>query len=140
MEQGGPRTTERVAGLFEALCFGDTEAFLAGCTHNVVLRARGSAPAASTTLRGPEIVRWYQALRDLTGDTLNLTIRLVLVDEHVVVLRHEFERDGMRFDYNTANYCVFRDGLLEAWVSYPMDLWDYALAWGTRGIAEPQTV
>jgi ketosteroid isomerase-like protein len=136
MHQGELRSTDRLGGLFEALCLGDSETFLAGCTHDVVLRARGSAPAASTTLSGSQIARWYEALQELTGQSLRLTVRLVLVDEHVVVLRHEFDRDGMRFDYETVNYCVFRDGLLAAWFSSPMNLWDHALAWGTRGMAE----
>jgi hypothetical protein len=76
----------------------------------------------------------------LAGSTLETSVSLVLSGEreNVVLLRYSFERDARMRSYETANLCTFRAGHLVAWFSYPLNLDEYAEAWGIGAVAERQ--
>ncbi len=132
IDRGDTDLTRHLGELFRLLTRGDTAGFLAGCAPDVTLTAWG-AGTGTTILQRCDLPGWLDGLQSLAGGTLASQIQLVFVyhDEHVVLLRHSFERDGVARDYETANRCAFRDGKLLAWFSYPLDARRYKLAWGT---------
>ena len=116
--------------LFEHFARGDLDAFLAGCSDRLILMARGAADEVTMVPRD-RLQAWLGAQDALTGGTLRAQVCLALSmsDEHVVILRHSFVRDGERQSYETINRCSFRYGLLRGWSSLPFDMHEYRRAW-----------
>jgi len=124
--------TNPLGELFECLARRELDAFLAGCSEEMVLTARGVS-AGSTVVTRHEFRVWFESMRALTGETLETEVSLALSmdNEHVVILRHSLWRDGELHSYLTLNRCTFADGLLRGWYSNPMHVLDYCTAWGT---------
>jgi ketosteroid isomerase-like protein len=130
---------DRMHALFAALTAGDLDTFLGSCADDMSLTARGTS-ARTTIVPKREIVNWHQSMEALAGGTLQTSVSLVLADarENVVLLRYNFERGQHTRSYETANLCTFRSGQLVAWFSYPLNLDEYAEAWGIGMLAESQ--
>jgi ketosteroid isomerase-like protein len=130
---------ERLHTLFAALTAGDLDTFLGSCADDMSLTARGTSPRTTIVPKG-EIVNWHQSMEALAGGTLQTSVSLVLSGqrENVVLLRYSFERGQRTRSYETANLCTFRSGRLVAWFSYPLNLDEYAEAWGIGTLVERQ--
>jgi hypothetical protein len=141
MERTVDRRFSRLDQLFGAFASGEWGEFLAGCAKDLVLNVRGTAGPATMVPRS-QIPQWSESTRDLAGGLFRSSVCFILVDENVglVVLQHELERDGVSCHYQTVNHCVLRDDLIATWFCYPMNMGDYAAAWGIRKAPEPQRV
>jgi hypothetical protein len=130
---------DRMHALFGALTAGDLDSFLRRCADDMSLTARGTS-ARTTIVPRREIVNWHRSMEALAGGTLQTSVSLVLADkrENVALLRYSFERGQRVRSYETANLCTFRSGQLVAWFSYPLNLDEYADAWGLGMLAESQ--
>jgi hypothetical protein len=122
---------ERLGSLFAHLVAGDTGGFLAGCASEMTLTARGVVDS-SVIVRRRDVAAWYDGFDTLTGGTLRTAIESVVADavRAVVVLRHDFVREGVARSYRTINFCTLRDDLLLAWFCHPATRASYAEAWG----------
>jgi ketosteroid isomerase-like protein len=130
---------DRLHVLFAALSDGDLVTFLGCCADDMSLTARGTS-ARTTIVPKREIVNWHQSMEALAGSTLETSVSLVLSGEreNVVLLRYCFQRDERMRSYETANLCTFRAGRLVAWFSYPLNLEEYAEAWGIGALSQRQ--
>lgn len=122
---------ERLHSLFAHLVAGDTAGFLAGCTPDMTLTARGVVDT-SVIVRRPGVAGWYEGFNELAGGTLRTEIESVVADDAraVVVLHHAFVLDGAPRSYRTINFCTLRHDLLLAWFCHPATRASYAEAWG----------
>ena len=134
-------TAEWVSDLFVSMMWGSTDDFLARCSDDLVLHARGTH-AATTYVPKPEIPAWYESLKSLAGSAMRSTIEVVRLDESkvIVLLRHTFVRDGIDHDFEMVNDCRFRGTTLTRWSSYPLNLPTFARALGVEGAVTPQLV
>ncbi|HXZ61109.1 MAG TPA: hypothetical protein VEG62_00105 [Acidimicrobiales bacterium] len=116
---------------FGRLAAGDVDDFLESCAHDLVLEARGIL-AETTYVSRRDIPAWYDALRGLTGDTLESSVRMVRSrgERSTVVVRHSFERDGVQHRFDMVNICAFSDALLSQWSSFPLNVPEFACALG----------
>jgi ketosteroid isomerase-like protein len=128
---------ERCHRLFDALAAGDLDRFVAGCTEELVLTARGSDPLTTLVARS-SIPAWYGSMDELAGSTFRSEVRLVLTGEPstVVLLGHSLRRDGVEYRYETVNRCLFRGGRLASWFSQPLRADEYVRAWGIERVGE----
>jgi len=78
----------------------------------------------------------------LVGATIHTEAEVVRVEgtKTVILLRHEFERDGVTHSFAMVNICTFREHLLATWTTYPLNLPDYANALGIHRALVPQLV
>lgn len=53
-------------------------------------------------------------------------------DHGILLLHHEFDRDGEHRAYETAHVCGLRDGLISSWEERPGSMREFEAAWGTR--------
>ncbi len=127
----------RLDQLFGLFVRGHDDAFMAGCTDDLVLNVRGSGGLA-TLVPSAQIPQWHQAKRNLAGGAFQSSVCFIFVTEHegVVVLTHLIERNGVTYRYETVNHCTLRDDLLAAWFSLPMNVTDYARAWDLEPLSE----
>jgi ketosteroid isomerase-like protein len=132
---------ERLEHLFGLFVRDQNDAFLAGCTDDLVLNVRGTAGLATLVPRA-QIAQWHQAKRNLAGGTFHSSICFIFVTEHegVVVLTHRIDRNGVTYRYETVNHCTLRGGLLAAWFNLPMNAADFARAWDLERLAERPAV
>ena len=130
-----------VGRLFEAFARGDLDTFLAGSTGGLLITVWGTSPG-STLVPRDRLHSWCEALNAMTNGTLRIEVVLGIdfAREHLVILRHVFEIDGAIRQYDSVNLCTFRGGKLAGWFAYPMDLQEYATAWGTSLHKAPQLV
>ncbi len=128
-----PIGQDQIQALFGALAGNRVDQFLDGCSENVLITVWGACPLSST-VPPRQFPLWWDGFRQLTGGTLVTEVLLTLVDEvsQVVILRHEFTREGRRRRFDTVNFCTLRDGALVAWFSRPLDRQEYVEAWGLR--------
>jgi hypothetical protein len=132
-------TVEQTQELFEWLTNGEFERFLSNCAENLVLSFRGADPA-TTYVSKSEIPDWYESLQSLTGAPVYAEAEVAQVagTKSIVLLRHEFVRDGVDHTFVIVNACSFRESLLAAWSAYPLNLPDYAQALGITRSAVSQ--
>ena len=133
------RWFERLDALFGLFVGGQFDEFLAGCADNLVLNVHGSARLA-TLVPKAQISQWHHSTQQLAGGAFHSSVCFILVREHagIVVLTHTIDRDGVSFRYETVNHCTLQGDLLAAWFSRPMNVADYAEAWGLPRVADPQ--
>ena len=129
---------ERVGRLFDSLVRGQFDEFVAGCRDDLAFTVRGSSPTP-TTLRRSDIPDWYGSLQGLSPTSLSSSVEVVRVDGEsaTVMMRHEFARNGIDYRLEMVNLVSFRDGLLDEWSSYPLNLPEYARAWRVHDLSMP---
>src|ERR1700722_8609845 len=132
-------TVDRTRELFRSLTMGAFDVFLAGCAEDLVLAVRGTDPA-TTYVSKRQIPDWYESMQSLTGAVVRSHVEVVRVAgiSSIIVLRHQFERDGYDHEFEMVNICSFRKALLATWSSYPLRLPNYAAALGIRRSVIPQ--
>ena len=117
--------------LYATFAKGDLPGFLAGCTDDVTFTVPGRTPV-SGVFRQSDFAQWIGGVIGSTNGTFQEHVLDVFAnDEHgVLLLRHEFDRDGKHRTYDTAHAVEFRDGLIATWEERPGSLAEFEEAWG----------
>jgi ketosteroid isomerase-like protein len=123
---------DRLRELYASFAKGDLPAFLAGCAADVTFTVPG-ATAVSGVFTRDQFTDWIVGVIGRTGGTFQEHVLDVFAnDDHgVLLLHHEFDRDGEHREYRTAHVIEFRDGMLAAWTEHPGSLGEFEVAWGT---------
>jgi ketosteroid isomerase-like protein len=124
---------ERLRDLYATFAKGDLAGFLDGCTDDVTFTVPGNTPG-SGTFDKQTFTDWIGTVMGPTAGTFQEHVLDVFAnDEHgILMLRHEFDRDGVHREYLTAHAVLLRDGLISAWEERPGSLAEFESAWGTR--------
>lgn len=124
----------RLRELYAVFAKGDIEAFLAGCTDDVVFTVPGRTPGSGTVTKG-DFLPWIGGVIGATAGTFQEHVLDVCAnDDHgVLQLHHEFDRDGVHHEYLTAHAVDLRDGLISRWEERPGSMREFEAAWGIVG-------
>jgi ketosteroid isomerase-like protein len=124
---------QRLRDLYAKFAQGDLQAFLDGCTDDVTFTVPGNTPGSGTYTKA-DFVEWITGVLEQTNGTFREHVLDVFAnDEHgLLLLRHEFDRDGGHREYGTAHVCALRGGLIASWREHPGSLAEFESAWGTR--------
>src|SRR5664279_3850184 len=127
---------DQVERLFTALAANRLDEFLLGCSDRMLITLRGTG-TTSTILSRSEVPAWWEGLHSLADGSLSSHVVLTMTASvaQVVILRHTFVLEGRSRRYDTVNCCTLHQGTIAAWFSRPLDLADYAEAWGMRTTA-----
>ena len=127
------KNEDRLRELYAVFAQGDLPGFLAGCTDDVTFTVPGNTPGSGTFDKGT-FVEWISGVIGQTQGTFREDVLDVFAnDDHgVLLLHHEFDRDGQRRSYETAHVVGLRDGLISSWEERPGSLREFEAAWGTR--------
>jgi ketosteroid isomerase-like protein len=119
--------------LYARFAQGDLQAFLDGCTDDVTFTVPGNTPGSGSYTKA-NFVKWITGVLAQTNGTFQEHVLDVFAnDEHaLLLLHHEFDRDGQHREYGTAHICELRDGLIASWREHPGSLSEFEAAWGTR--------
>jgi ketosteroid isomerase-like protein len=124
---------EGLRGLYAVFANGDLPGFLSGCTDDVVFTVPGNTPGSGSFTK-ETFQDWIVGVLGQTAGTFQEHILDVFAnDEHgILMLHHEFDRDGQHREYLTAHAVELRDGLISAWEERPGSMAEFESAWGTR--------
>ena len=124
---------DRLRDLYAIFAKGDLQGFLDGCTDDVTFTVPGNTPGSGVFTKSG-FVEWITGVIGQTGGTFQEHVLDVFAnDEHgLLLLHHEFDRDGAHREYRTAHICELRDGRIAKWSEYPGSLREFEEAWGTR--------
>lgn len=125
---------DRLRHLYAVFAHGDLAGFLDGCTDDVRFTVPGNTPGSGTFTK-ESFPEWITGVLGQTGGTFREDVLDVFAnDEHgILLLHHEFDRDGEHRSYETAHVCGLRDGLICSWEERPGSMSEFEAAWGTRG-------
>lgn len=123
----------RLRDLYATFAKGDLQGFLDGCTEDVTFTVPGNTPGSGVFVKA-DFVEWITGVIGQTGGTFQEHVVDVFGnDEHgVLLLHHEFDRDGQHREYRTAHICELRDGQISKWTEHPGSLQEFEDAWGRR--------
>ena len=112
---------------------GDMPGFLAGCADRVTFSVPGEA-AVSGEFTKATFMDLIGRVMERSGGTFREDVLGVFAnDQHgVLLLHHQFERDGKCRAYRTARIVEFVDGKIAAWREHPGSEPEFADAWGPR--------
>jgi ketosteroid isomerase-like protein len=129
----GHPNEERLRDLYAIFARGDIEGFLAGCTDDVTFTVPGNTPGSGSFTKD-EFPDWIGGVIGQTGGSFKEDVLDVFAnDDHgLLLLRHEFDRDGVHREYRTAHICELSDGLIAKWTEHPGSMREFEEAWGTR--------
>jgi ketosteroid isomerase-like protein len=124
---------DRLRQLYELFAKGDLQGFLDGCTDDVTFTVPGNTPGSGTFTK-QTFIEWITGVLGQTDGTFREYVLDVFANEDhgILLLHHEFYRDGKYRQYGTAHICVLRDGLISAWEERPGSTQEFEEAWGTR--------
>lgn len=124
---------QRLRDLYAGFARGDLQGFLDACTDDVTFNVPGNTPASGTFTKG-QFMDWITGVLGATAGTFQEHVLDVFGnDQHaVLLLHHEFDRDGRHREYRTAHLCELRDGRISKWTEHPGSLNEFEEAWGTR--------
>ncbi len=119
--------------LYARFAEGDLAGFLDGCTEDVLFAVPGFATVSGRFSRD-EFTEWITGVIARTGGTFREDVLDVFAnDEHgVLLLHHEFDRDGTHWQYQTAHIIEFRDGKVSRWTEHPGSMREFEEAWGRQ--------
>ena len=117
--------------LYAVFAKGDLPGFLAGCTDDVTFTVPGNTPGSGRFTKDT-FIEWITGVLGQTGGTFQEHVLDVFAnDEHgILLLHHEFDREGVHREYGTAHVVQLRDGQISAWEERPHDLGAFEDAWG----------
>jgi ketosteroid isomerase-like protein len=129
----GHPNEDRLRSLYAIFAKGDLPEFLAGCTDDVTFTVPGNTPGSGTFTK-EQFTEWIVGVIGQTGGTFQEHVGDVFAnDDHgVLLLHHEFDRDGKHREYRTAHVIGLRDGLISSWAENPGSMLEFEEAWGTR--------
>ncbi|HYY95325.1 MAG TPA: nuclear transport factor 2 family protein [Pyrinomonadaceae bacterium] len=116
---------------YEAFVRGDLDGYLGFCAEEITFHVPGRGQVAGDYTRAEFKHPFISKVFELTGGTFRETITDVVANDRrgVVLARHEFERGGRAYAYDTAHVYKIRDGKLAEFVEYPADLYAFDEAW-----------
>jgi len=117
---------------YAAFARGDLQAYLSYCTDDVTFHVPGHGRVAGDYSRAEFVTPFISQVVELTNGTFREEVLDVVANDRrgVVLLHHEFERDGQRYDYRTAHLYRIEQGKLAEFAEYPADLYRFDEAWG----------
>jgi len=123
----------RLRELYATFASGDLQGFLDGCTDDVTFTVPGNTPG-SGVFNKASFIGWISGVISQTGGTFREQVLDVFAnDDHgVLLLRHEFDRDGVHREYRTSHICELSDGRIARWTEHPGSLREFEEAWGSR--------
>jgi ketosteroid isomerase-like protein len=123
----------RLRELYATFAKGDLQGFLDGCTEDVTFTVPGNTPG-SGVFDKQTFIDWITGVLGQTAGTFREDVLDVFAnDEHgILLLHHEFDRDGQHREYETAHACELSNGLISAWEERPGSLREFEEAWGTK--------
>ena len=126
------KNEESLRALYTRFAQGDLQAFLEACTDDVTFVVPGNTPGSGTYTK-TDFAEWITGVLGQTSGTFKEDVLDVFAnDEHaLLLLHHEFERDGAHREYETAHICTLRDGRISSWREHPGSLREFEEAWGT---------
>ena len=118
---------------YAAFAQGDLAAFLDGCTDDATFSVPGNTPGSGTYTKAT-FVEWITGVLGQTGGTFQEHVLDVFAnDDHgLLLLHHEFDRDGRHREYETAHVVELHDGKISTWREHPGSMREFEDAWGTR--------
>jgi ketosteroid isomerase-like protein len=124
---------DHLRDLYAAFAKGDLQRFLDGCTEDVTFTVPGNTPGSGVITKA-DFVGWISGVIGQTNGTFQEHVLDVFAnDEHgLLLLHHEFDRDGQHREYRTAHICELRDGRIAEWTEHPGSLREFEEAWGTN--------
>jgi len=122
--------------LYATFAQGDLPAFLDACTDDVTFTVPGNTPGSGTFTKA-EFTDWIVGVLGQTNGTFQEHLLDVFAnDDHaLLLLHHEFDRDGEHREYGTAHICELRDGRISGWREHPGSMAEFEAAWGA--VAQP---
>jgi ketosteroid isomerase-like protein len=119
--------------LYVQFAQGNLPAFLDACTDDVTFTVPGDTPGSGTFTKA-EFPEWIGGVLGQTGGTFREDVLDVFADDDhaLLLLHHEFDREGQHRQYETAHVCELRDGRIASWREHPGSLAEFEQAWGTR--------
>ena len=123
---------QRLRDLYAVFAKGDLQGFLDGCTDDVTFTVPGNTPGSGEFTKAT-FAEWISGVLGQTNGTFQEHVLDVFAnDEHgILLLHHEFDRDGAHREYGTAHVVELRDGLISSWREHPGSLREFEDAWGT---------
>jgi ketosteroid isomerase-like protein len=124
---------DRLRELYAVFAKGDLPGFLDGCTDDVTFTVPGNTPGSGTFTKAT-FADWITGVMGQTQGTFQEHVLDVFAnDDHgILLLHHEFDRDGQHREYHTAHVVEFADGRISKWEERPGSLAEFEAAWGTR--------
>jgi uncharacterized protein len=110
---------------------GDLAAYLGVCADSITFRVPGRSVVAGIYAREQFASGLIAKVMDATGGTFRETVLDVVANDTrgVVLARHEFERNGRTYRYNTAHIYRIENGRLASFEEYPEDLYAFDAVW-----------
>jgi ketosteroid isomerase-like protein len=106
--------------------------FLAGCTDEVTFVVPGHAVVSGAYTKQTFTDLVERVMTRSQGTFREHVLDVFANDDHgVLLLQHEFDRDGEHREYRTAHICELRAGLIAGWTEHPGSLREFEEAWGT---------
>jgi ketosteroid isomerase-like protein len=126
-------TEDWLRELYAAFANGDLQGFLDSCTDDATFTVPGNTPGSGTFTK-ETFIEWITGVLGQTGGTFQEHVLDVFAnDEHgILMLHHQFDRDGQPREYLTAHAVRLRDGRISAWEERPGSMAEFEGAWGTR--------
>ena len=117
--------------LYAKFARGDIDGFLAGCTDQVTFTVPGKT-SVSGEFTKPTFMDMIAPVMERSGGTFQEHVLDVFAnDDHgVLLLHHEFTRDGQPREYRTAHIVEFDRGAISKWTEHPGSLSEFEQAWG----------
>ncbi len=127
------RSEDRLRELYARFAQGDLHSFLDGCTDDVTFTVPGNTPGSGTFTKA-NFINWISGVLGETNGTFREHVLDVFAnDDHaLLLLHHEFDRDGAHREYGTAHICELREGRISSWREHPGSMREFEQAWGTR--------
>jgi len=123
---------ELLRDLYATFAKGDVAGFLAGCTDDATFHVPGNTPFSGVVTKA-EFEPWIIGVMTRAEGTFQEHVLDVFAnDEHgVLLLLHEFDREGRHRQYRTAHIVEFRHGRISRWEEHPGSMSEFESAWGT---------
>ena len=115
---------------FYRVAQGDLQAFLEACTDDVTFVVPGNTPGSGTYTK-TDFAEWITGVLGQTTTFKEDVLDVFANDEHaLLLLHHEFDRDGAHREYETMHICTLRDGRSRHGAASG-SLREFEEAWGT---------
>jgi uncharacterized protein len=122
---------------YAAFGVGDVDGYLAPCIDEFVFEINGNGGIAGTYTGKAGLYDLAGKAMSITGGTFHEDVEDVLANDDyaVVLVRHQFIRGGVAWDYQSAHLYKTADGKLVSCRELPYDAAQFDEAWGASPAA-----
>ena len=119
--------------VYAAFGQGNPQPFLDACSDDVVYTVPGNTLGSGKHSKA-DFNEWMGGVMAPTNGTFREEIVELAAndDSAILLLDHQFDRDGKHRQYFTAHVLRFKDGKISSWTEMPGSLREFEDAWGTR--------